>query len=256
MSNPALVLAVALSVVASAAAQGAPIPADSSWEQVHWARIHGWCMATGFLIILPLGSITARYLRAYLPFEKWFSAHACVQLLALPIICTGFGVGVHLAKYNGQFLNPHTKIGVTLFLMYFIQLGLGLATAGTPSVAMGSAKSKVTQPDTRHPIRARPWYALLHGFWGISMIVIASVQVRRGYTIEWPAKRGQPASESVNRAWKAWVVIIPVIYLAGLALLLRRQWAQERARMLNPSAASNEKYDSVATASPKAKPMV
>ncbi|KAG9083022.1 hypothetical protein FS749_006368 [Ceratobasidium sp. UAMH 11750] len=70
-------------------------------------------------------------------------------------------------------------------------------------------------------------------------------------------KRGQKASESVNRAWKAWVVIIPVVYLAGLALLLRRQWAQERARMLNPGAApSHEKYDSVATSSPKAKPVV
>ncbi|KAG8706293.1 hypothetical protein FRC08_001159, partial [Ceratobasidium sp. 394] len=117
MSNTlAPVLAVALSAAASVAAQGAPIPADSSWEQVHYTRIHGWCMATGFLIILPLGSITARYLRAYLPFQKWLSAHALVQLLALPIICTGFGVGVHVAKYNGQFLNPHTKIGLTLFL--------------------------------------------------------------------------------------------------------------------------------------------
>jgi len=243
-------LAIALSVATSVAAQGAPIPDDSSWEQVRWTRIHGWCMATGFLILLPLGSIAARYLRAYIPFQRWLSAHASIQLIALPIICTGFGCGVHLAKYNGQFLNPHTKIGVTLFLMYWIQLGLGLATAGTPSVAMGSAPAnKPHMPDTRHPIRARPWYALLHAFWGISMIVISSVQVRRGYTIEWPEKRGQPAAESVNRAWKAWVVIIPVVYLAGLALLLRRQWSQERARMLNAgSPPMNDKYESVATA--------
>jgi len=256
-------MAIALGAATSVAAQGAPIPADSSWEQVHWARIHGWCMATGFLILLPLGSITARYLRAYLPFQKWLSAHVTIQLvLALPIICTGFGAGVHLAKYNGQFQNPHTKIGLTLFLMYWIQLGLGLLTAGTPSVAMGSAQTNKTGvPDTRHPIKARPWYALLHGFWGVSMIIIASVQVRRGYTIEWPEKRGQPASESVNRAWKAWVVIIPIVYLGGLALLLRRQWAQERTRMLNSGApALNDKYESVATSdvnSPRiAKPFV
>jgi len=244
-----------LSAAASAAAQGAPIPEGPFWERVHYARIHGWCMATAFLIILPLGSITARYLRAYLPFQKWLSAHASIQLLALPIVCTGFGVGVHLAKYHGQFLNSHTKIGLTLFLMYWVQVALGIATASTPSVALGSAKPAAAQPDMRHPIRARPWYALLHAFWGISMIVIASVQVRRGYTIEWPLVRGQPASESVNRAWKAWVVIIPVIYLGGLALLLRRQWAQERARMLNPTAGSNEKHDTVA-ASPKVRPIV
>jgi len=239
-----------LSVASSVAAQGAPIPADSSWEQVHFARIHGWCMATGFLILLPLGSIAARYLRAYLPFQKWLSAHASIQLvLALPIICTGFGCGVHLAKYNGQFQNPHTKIGLTLFLMYWIQLGLGILTAGTPSVPMGSAVANKTHaPDTRHPMRARPWYAILHAFWGISMIIIASVQVRRGYTIEWLEKRGQPAAASVDHAWKAWVVIIPVVYLGGLALLLRRQWAQERTRMLNADApASNDKYESVAT---------
>ncbi|KAG8770896.1 hypothetical protein FRC12_003985 [Ceratobasidium sp. 428] len=257
MSNLlASVLAVTLSVAGSAAAQGAPIPADSSWEQVHYARIHGWCMATAFLIILPLGSITARYLRAYLPFQKWLSAHALIQLIALPIVCTGFGVGVHLAKYNGQWKVPHTKIGLTLFLMYFIQVALGVLTASTPSVALGSAKPNPNaQPDTRHPIRARPWYALLHAFWGVSMCIIASVQVRRGYTIEWPMKRGQKASESVNRAWKAWVVIIPVVYLAGL-FLLKRQWAQERARMLNPGAtpATHEKYDSVATSSPPNKP--
>ncbi|QRV81132.1 cytochrome b561 domain-containing protein [Ceratobasidium sp. AG-Ba] len=245
------VLAVVLGVVASAAAQGAPIPADSSWEQVHWARVHGSLMATGFFILLPLGSIAARYLRAYLPFQQWLSAHATIQLLlAMPIITSGFGVGVHLAMYNGQFKNPHTKIGLTLFLMYWIQLGLGILTAGTPSPALGNAENK-GQPDRRHPMRARPWYAILHVFWGLSMILIASVQVRRGYKIEWPEKRGQPVSKSVDNAWIAWVIIIPVIYLGGLALLLRRQWAQERARMMGTSA-NGEKYDSVATSSPNA----
>lgn len=250
MLNSISHLGLVLSVAASVAAQDAPIPADSSWEQVKWARIHGWCMATAFFILLPLGSIAARYLRAYLPFQKWLPVHATFQLvLALPIICVGFGCGVHVAKFNGQFLNPHTKIGLTLFLMYWIQLALGLLTAGTPSVPMGSATANKTHaPDTRHPLRARPWYAILHAFWGTSMIVIAAVQVRRGYTIEWPAKRGQPASESVNSAWKAWVVIIPVVYLGGLAVLLRRQWAQERARMVESGApTANDKYESVAT---------
>ncbi|KAH7334029.1 hypothetical protein B0J17DRAFT_721250 [Rhizoctonia solani] len=243
-----------LAIATLAAAQGAPIPADSSWEQVYWTRIHAGCMVTGFFILLPLGSLTARYLRAYLPFKKWLGPHAAIQLIAMPIICIGFGVGVHVAMYNGQWKVPHTKIGLTLFLMYWIQIVLGVCTASTPSVALGSAKPDPTAaPDTRHPLKARPWYAILHAFWGVSMCVIASVQVRRGYTIEWPQKRGQPVSEHANRAWKAWVVIIPVLYLGGLALLLRRQWAQERARMLNPGAApaNHEKYDSVATASPR-----
>ncbi|KAB5590629.1 hypothetical protein CTheo_5939 [Ceratobasidium theobromae] len=234
-----------LALAAMVSADGAPIPSDSSWEQVHWARIHAWCMATGFFILLPLGSVLARYLRAYLPFQTWLSVHATIQLLlALPIICVGFGVGVHLAMYNGQFKNPHTRIGLSLFLMYWVQLALGIITAGTPSVPLGSANSG--SPDTRHPIKARPWYALLHVFWGVSMIIVAAVQVRRGYTIEWPEKRGQDASESVNRAWKAWVVIIPVLYLGGLALLLRRQWSQERTRMANPES-SNEKHEGDAT---------
>ncbi|KAF8699675.1 Ribosomal protein S10, partial [Rhizoctonia solani] len=252
--NALSVIVSALAIATSAAAQGAPIPSDSSWEQVHWTKIHGWCMATGFFILLPLGSLTARYLRAYLPFQKWLGPHAAIQLIAFPIICIGFGVGVHVAMYNGQWKVPHTKIGLTLFLMYWIQLVLGICTASTPSVALGSAKPDPTAaPDTRHPLKARPWYAILHAFWGVSMCVIASVQVRRGYTIEWPTKRGQAVSEHVNRAWKAWVVIVPVLYLGGLALLLRRQWSQERARMLNPGAApaNNEKYDSVATSSPR-----
>ncbi|CAE7129001.1 unnamed protein product [Rhizoctonia solani] len=114
-------------------------------------------MATGFFILLPLGSLTARYLRAYLPFQKWLGPHAAIQLIALPIICTGFGVGVHVAKYNGQWKVPHTKIGLTLFLMYWIQLVLGICTASTPSVALGSAKPDPTAaPDTRHPLKARP----------------------------------------------------------------------------------------------------
>jgi len=252
----AMVLCAAMSVAAQGAdveefvtAQGAPIPANSSWQQVHYARIHASCMATGSLVLLPLGAIAARYLRAYLPFQKWLSVHVTTQLiLALPIICVGFGFGVHVAMYNGQFKNPHTRMGLSLFLMYWIQLALGILTASTPSVPLGSYSGPKNQPDTRHPIRARPWYALLHVFWGISMIIIAAVQVRRGYTIEWPAKRGQPASESVNRAWKAWVVIIPVVYLAGLALLLRRQWSQERARMVNVDATpATNQYASVKT---------
>ncbi|KAG8761754.1 mitochondrial 37S ribosomal protein rsm10 [Ceratobasidium sp. 423] len=237
-----------------AAAQGAPIPADSSWEQVHYVRIHAWCMATSFFILLPLGAVTARYLRAFLPFKKWLGPHATIQLMVMPVICTGFGCGVYVAKFNGQFQNPHTKIGLTLFLMYWVQVTLGVCTALTPSVALGSAKpDPMATPDTRHPIKARPWYALLHMFWGVSMCIMASVQVRRGFTIEWPKKRGQAASPYVSRAWIAWVIIIPVLYLSGAALLLRRQWSQERARMLNPGAAraTNEKYDSVATSSPR-----
>ncbi|CAE6471066.1 unnamed protein product [Rhizoctonia solani] len=245
-----------LATATLAAAQGAPIPANSSWEQVHFAKIHGWCMTTGFFILLPLGAITARYLRAYLPFQKWLGPHAAIQLIAFPIICTGFGVGVHVAMYNGQWKVPHTKIGLTLFLMYWIQLVLGVCTASTPSVALGSAKPDPTAtPDTRHPLKARPWYALLHAFWGVSMCIIASVQVRRGYTIEWPQKRGQPASEHVNRAWKAWVVIVPVLYLGGLALFLRRQWSQERARMLNPGAApANNENETSTSPSPQEPP--
>ncbi|KEP46662.1 ribosomal protein S10 [Rhizoctonia solani 123E] len=243
-----------LATAALAAAQGALIPADSSWEQVAFTRAHGSIMATAFFVVLPLGSLTARYLRAYLLFRKWLGPHAAIQLIALPFVCTGFGLGVHTAMYNGQWKVPHTKIGLTLFLMYWIQIVLGICTASTPSVALGSARPDPTAaPDTRHPLKARPWYAILHVFWGVSMCIIASVQVRRGYTIEWPQKRGQPASEHVNRAWKAWVTIVPVLYLSGLALLLRRQWSQERARMLNPGAApaNNDKYDSVALSSPR-----
>lgn len=108
---------------------------------------HGVMMVIGFLGLLPLGAIIARYLRTFSPF--WFKLHwiiqwvlgafgvpcvPCAELIlilflppALPIIITGFALGVTAVnKMPGQHLDDtHKKWGVAIFVLYFFQLGLG-----------------------------------------------------------------------------------------------------------------------------------
>ncbi|KAI0073039.1 hypothetical protein K474DRAFT_1667071 [Panus rudis PR-1116 ss-1] len=55
-----------------------------------------------------------------------------------------------------------------------------------------------------------------------------------GFKTEWPMTTGRaPIPNAANIVWIVWVVLIPVVYFAGVALL-RRQFRQERAPKPDP----------------------
>jgi hypothetical protein len=52
---------------------------------------HGVIASFGFLVILPAGSLVARWARALTP--KWFKAHQMLMLMAMPVITIGWVLG-------------------------------------------------------------------------------------------------------------------------------------------------------------------
>lgn len=70
---------------------------------------HGILSIIGFLFLLPLGAIVARYFRTST--NAWFKAHQTIQsFVAGPIIIIGFALGVAVTSNLGgdHFDSSHT----------------------------------------------------------------------------------------------------------------------------------------------------
>jgi len=178
-------------------------------------------MSVGFLVLVPLGVLIPRFARTFT--AKWFYGHLGFQLfLAGPIIVAGFAMGVYStqltvnAQETAHFDDPHKKTGLALFILYIIQVVLGLTTHW------------FKRPSNRLLLHRAPHH-ILHIAVGLAIIGLAFFQVHLGYTFEWVVWVGAPlVPPSVDKAWKAWVIIIPILYIGGLALL-PRQISQESA---------------------------
>ncbi|KAJ8075840.1 hypothetical protein PM082_021472 [Marasmius tenuissimus] len=180
-------------------------------------RQHAILCATGFLILLPVGVLVARYTRTFT--NRWFSMHAAFQtFVAGPVIFTGWYYGWKSAEelQTGHFIDPHQKMGLALLILYVAQLLVGIFVhwVKTPS-PFGTG--------------TRPPQNYFHGFLGLAIFVLAASQVHYGLFIEWAFALGglHVVPASAKNAWIALVVIFWTLYLGGLALL-PRQFKQER----------------------------
>ncbi|KAJ7905294.1 hypothetical protein B0H14DRAFT_2659739 [Mycena olivaceomarginata] len=173
---------------------------------------HGILLSVGFLVLLPAGSLVARWGRTFTP--RWFKAHRLVNFgVALPVIAAGFVLGplAVLDRQAGHFTDAHQTCGVLLFALYGAQLFLGRYIHARRDAA-GSP---------------HPPSNILHAVLGIATIALAFLQVRSGFG-EWTMRTGQPdLSHWCHDLLAAWAVILPVAYFGGLALL-KRQFAQEK----------------------------
>lgn len=209
----------------------------------HLIRAHATLMPIGFLILLPLGVLIPRYARTFT--NKWFYGHVGFQLfLAGPIIIAGFGVGVHATNSQVQagfipknFGDQHTQTGLALFILYVVQVVLGLTS------------HLFKRPSHRFFLYRAPHH-ILHIAVGLAIIGLAFFQVHLGYTFEWPAFVGLPVPASVNKAWMAWVIIIPILYVLGLAFVPRQisqESAMRRTRNSHTSEQTLRKEEAYAT---------
>ncbi|KAH9931172.1 uncharacterized protein BXZ73DRAFT_47488 [Epithele typhae] len=178
---------------------------------------HAVLATIGFLILLPAGAILARYARTFT--GVWFVGHWLFQLVfAGPVIIAGVALGFAATDAgSGETLLPknHKATGVSLIGLYVFQCALGIVI-------------HYWKPASFTVSKKRPIQNYAHAVLGLTIIGLAFWQVHTGYALAWPATSGRPAlSSSVNTAWLAWVVIIPVLYFAGLAFL-PKQFRQER----------------------------
>ncbi|GJE90223.1 CBD9-like protein [Phanerochaete sordida] len=185
---------------------------------------HAILMVIGFLFLLPIGALIARYLRTFSP--VWFRLHWIIQwVLALPVIVAGFAMGVSAVDKMGpdmQLNDTHKKWGVAIFVLYFFQLSLG---GFIHFVKLRFAL-----------VLGRAVQNYFHALFGIFLIGISFYQVRTGFRTEWPLYTGRHIKNGANIVWIIWLVLVCTAYFAG-TLLLPRQFRQERE-------ARNAKYGS------------
>ncbi|OCB92085.1 CBD9-like protein [Sanghuangporus baumii] len=177
---------------------------------------HAVLLGVAFLILLPAGALLARWLRTFSP--HWFIGHWIIQFyLAGALIVVGVALGIAAVSNAGaQHLNDdHKRWGIAIFVLYFVQC------------ALGGIIHFIKPAPRRNDTRTRPPQNYAHAVIGLLVIGLSFYQVRTGYKGEWESMGRGPAPKGVNEAWIAWVVVLPILYAAGLALL-PRQYRQER----------------------------
>ncbi|KAJ7219088.1 hypothetical protein GGX14DRAFT_589893 [Mycena pura] len=179
------------------------------YQKVIW---HGTLLSAGFLVLLPAGSLIARWGRTFTP--RWVNAHRTLNFyVALPVIACGWVLGP-LAVTDQQashFSDLHQICGLLLFALYIAQLFVGRYIHSRRAVA-------------ERP--AHPPPNILHVALGISSIGFAFFQIHSGFG-EWSMHMHQDVSQWCRDALTIWAVILPILYFGGL-VLLKRQLAQEK----------------------------
>nr|GAT52702.1 predicted protein [Mycena chlorophos] len=190
------------------------------------ARNHAILCTTGFLILLPIGVLVARYTRTWNRF--WFWNHATIQLIISgPVIFAGWSQGYQVARELElqSLFDPHQKIGITLLALYVAQLVFGLLA------------HFVKLPRRVFPggLRRAP-HNYFHVLLGLAMLALAGYQVHYGLYTEWTFATGgiHPVPESAKHAWMALLIVFWVLYVAGLAFL-PIQFRQEKASAMPKS---------------------
>lgn len=179
------------------------------------ARNHAVLCTTGFLILLPVGVLVARYIRTFT--NRWWTAHWIIQfLISGPVIFAGWALGYKTTAelQQGHFQDHHEKIGLSLLCLYLAQILLGVIVhfLKFPSTFKGRAP-----------------HNYIHILLGLAIIALAQYQVHYGLFSEWPIATGglHQVPSSAKNAWLALLVIFWVLYAVGLGFI-PRQFRQEK----------------------------
>ncbi|KAJ8518574.1 hypothetical protein ONZ45_g4386 [Pleurotus djamor] len=184
------------------------------------ARNHALLCSIGYLVLLPLGTLFARYSRTFT--NKWFYGHATWQLIfGGPVIFAGWALGTQIHNELGYttMVTPHSKIGIAVMVLYVIQLILGIVIHFFKPSWFGGR---------------RPPQNYFHAIIGLAMLALAAYQVHLGLTQEWVLASGglHQVPMSAMSAWIALLIIFWVLYTLGLALLPRQYKREEDARQM------------------------
>lgn len=127
---------------------------------------HGIINAISWGLILPIGAITARYLRHIQALgPTWFYAHAGMQLSAFFLGTVGFAIGIRLGELSpGVEYGLHRKLGFAAFCL-----------GGLQTLAL------LFRPKTTN--KFRKYWKSYHHFVGYSCVVLGVVNVFEGFEV-------------------------------------------------------------------------
>ncbi|KAH9925866.1 uncharacterized protein BXZ73DRAFT_91003 [Epithele typhae] len=169
------------------------------------ARNHAHIMFFAYLVGLPLGVCLARYLRTFM--HGWLLPHALVNgLFVGPLVIAGYALGFQTTTAAGlpHFTDPHQKIGLALFVMYLIQVLLGVFIHW------------VKIPAYWKPMLGHRPQNFVHIALGLSILALASYQTHYGLFTEWGLITGNvhPTSIGCRRFWLAFVVVSTWLFVS------------------------------------------
>ncbi|KAK1396166.1 Cytochrome b561 and DOMON domain-containing protein [Heracleum sosnowskyi] len=154
-------------------------------------NVHGVLNTVAWGILLPLGALTARYLKVFKSADPaWFYLHAFCQSSAYIVGVAGWGTGLKLGSDSpGITYDKHRNIGITLFCLGTLQVF-----------------ALLLRPKKDHKYRL--YWNIYHHAIGYTVIALSIANIFEGFDILDPAKK-----------WKrAYIGVI--IFLAVVAAIL------------------------------------
>ncbi|XP_062027801.1 cytochrome b561 and DOMON domain-containing protein At2g04850 [Rosa rugosa] len=127
---------------------------------------HGIINAVSWGIMLPIGAVTARYLRHVQSLgPTWFYVHAAIQLFGFVLGTVGFAIGVKLGDMSpGVQYSLHRKLGFAAFCL-----------GGLQTLAL------LFRPKTT--TKFRKYWKSYHHFVGYACVVLGVVNVFQGFEV-------------------------------------------------------------------------
>ncbi|XWS36707.1 hypothetical protein CRYUN_Cryun20dG0108800 [Craigia yunnanensis] len=128
--------------------------------------VHGIINAISWGLLLPMGAVTARYLRHIQALgPTWFYIHSGIQLSAFFLGTVGFAIGIRLGEMSpGVTYGLHRKLGFAAFCLGALQ-----------TLAL------LFRPKTTH--KFRKYWKSYHHFVGYACLVIGVVNVFQGFEV-------------------------------------------------------------------------
>lgn len=184
-------------------------------------NIHGILNAVSWGILLPIGAIIARYLKAFKSLDPaWFYLHVSCQLIGYALGVAGWGIGLNLgSKSKGVQYTTHRNLGISLFSLATLQI-----------------TALFLRPNKDHKYRA--YWNIYHQVVGLAIILLGIINVFRGLQILNPAQK-----------WiDAYIAVLCVLGGITLALevttciIARRRKSDGSAKQYNGSGAANHQH--------------
>ncbi|KAK6148339.1 hypothetical protein DH2020_019251 [Rehmannia glutinosa] len=128
--------------------------------------VHGVINAISWGLLLPIGAVTARYLRHIQAIGPvWFYVHAGVQISAVFLGTVGFSIGIRLGELSpGRVYGLHRKLGFAAFCLGWLQ-----------TLAL------LFRPKTTH--KFRKYWKSYHHFVGYACVVLGVVNCFQGFEV-------------------------------------------------------------------------
>ncbi|OBZ75680.1 hypothetical protein A0H81_04572 [Grifola frondosa] len=191
-------------------AASSPPPSSASASHNSVLVAHAALSAAGFLILLPLAALVARWARVFT--ARWFRVHWFINvILAIPIILIGFALGPLAVAQQGKahVVTVHQICGVIVFALFVMQVSLGTLIY-----------MRLPKEGRIHPPRN-----IAHGMLGLTIIGVSIFETKNG--VDRDVALGARSSTIISTLCIVWAVAFAASYAVGF-IFIRRQLAQER----------------------------